>query len=409
MVGWEIKQRRKKISTPKELPPSKKGKPAETKKETISEHDKSPVQIFLEHPLIVVLPWFILLYLLYLGTFYYQLKRPDLLLPLGIHLRPAVDIHEPRQVLILGSMSSGTLQVQHELTKHLRLEIGHESSNTHSEFVRDGTISWIQVMRYLEPPTTKEAQMTAMTNLCASFTPSMGFHPAMYGPSKLKCSQRNTWDPCWSKECSKIVQQEWGCALKTTSHQCITPFAKVLHQVRHPLRTIESLVAKFCQGNNLEGTVHPSFVKFLEALFPPLPGHDYNYTDDSCVEAAAHYVLAFHQAIMSAQLEFLVDGIFAVETSTPCDIARLAGLLGNSSEAGVVYPPNAVRITRICSDTTSHANSVMKSDKHKINKGLVSLTWEDLHGGKHGSKRSPGDASLEKEVRGLAQQLGYNE
>lgn len=247
------KQRRKRTSKLQESSAPKTGKPTEDK-EAIAEDEKTAAQIFLEHPLIVALPWVIVLYLLYRSYYYFQLQRPDLLELLGIHLRPAVDIDQPRQVLILGSMSNGALQVQQGLTNHLQLEIGHETSDTQSEFVRDGTISWIRVLRYLEPPTTKEAQVKAMANLCASFTPQIGFHPSMYGPSKLNCSQRNTWDQCWSRECSKIVQQEWGCALTTTSHKCITPFAKVLHQVRHPLRIIESLVVQFCHGS-LEGTV----------------------------------------------------------------------------------------------------------------------------------------------------------
>jgi hypothetical protein len=405
MVKGEIKQRRKKTSISKESPASKTGKPAQAKDEkaVVPFDEKTAKQIVLEHPLVVVLPWFILVYILYRSYYYFQLQRPDLLEPFGIHLRPAVDMEQPRQVLILGSMSSGTLQVQHELSAHLRLEIGHESSDTHNEFVRDGTVSWIHVMRYLEPPTTKEAQLSVMLNLCTSFAPHMGFHPAMYGPSKKlhHCSDRRVWDQCWSRECYKIVQKEWGCALKSTSHNCITPFAKVLHQIRHPLRTIESLVVKFCLGG-LEGTVQPAFVKFSEALFP---GH--NYTEDSCVEAAANYVLAYNQAIMEAQLDFLIDGVFAVETSTPCDIAKLAGLLENKEAA--VYPPNAVRITKICGDNTSQANALMKSDKNKVNKGLVSLAWEDLQGGKHGSKRSQGNTSLESQVRELAQKLGYSE
>ena len=117
------------------------------------------------------------------------------------------------------------------------------------------------------------------------------------------------------------------------------------------MRTIESLVVKFCQGG-LEGTVQPAFIKFLEALFQ---GHE--YADYSCIEAAAHYLLAYNQAIMTAQLDFLIDGTFQVETSSPCDIAKLAGLYQSKDEQPV-YPPNAERIAGICSDNDSPAHAL---------------------------------------------------
>ncbi|CAB9522208.1 expressed unknown protein [Seminavis robusta] len=367
-------------------------------------NDKSPIQVFLEHPLVVVLPWFAIPYLLYNAYFFLQLQRPDFLEPFGISLRPPVGVEDPRQVLIVGSMSSGTMQVQHDLTTLLQLEIGHESSNSQTEFVRDGTVSWIHVMRYLEPPKSKEGQITAHENLCQQLTPQMGFHPAMYRPSQLGCSTRQTWNSCWSQECSQIIQREWGCALPNTPQTCQTPFRKVLHQVRHPLRTIESLVVKFCQGG-LDGDVSPSFQKFRQALFP---GRHYS-PDHSCIEAAAHYVLAYHHALLTAQAFSLIDAMFQVESSSPCDMARLAGFIATDQEAAdVVYPPNAEKVTRICA-TNENARAIMTPKTNKINVGLVSLQWEDLRGGKHGSVRETGDTSLEVEVRALVQKLGYEE
>jgi hypothetical protein len=58
-----------------------------------------------------------------------------------LSLRPAVRLTDERQVLILGSMGSGTQQVSEALRKLLKVEISHEFSNAESYFARDGTVS----------------------------------------------------------------------------------------------------------------------------------------------------------------------------------------------------------------------------------------------------------------------------
>ena len=66
--------------------------------------------------------------------------------------RPAVHLTDPRQVLIVGTISSGTSQVANDLKNKLGLEIGHENAVASWSFVRDGTVSWFHGIRYIPRP-----------------------------------------------------------------------------------------------------------------------------------------------------------------------------------------------------------------------------------------------------------------
>ena len=153
-------------------------------------------------------------------------------------LRAPVRVATPRAVLIVGTQSSGTTQMSAELGK-IGLEVAHETSDAQWEFARDGTISWLHALRFMPG----RADLAFTTAFCSRFRRSMGFHPAMFGPPELGCSYRKTWDDCWRSQCGVIARREWGCA---RSGSCETPFETSLLQLRHPLRTMESLAAKFC-------------------------------------------------------------------------------------------------------------------------------------------------------------------
>lgn len=166
-------------------------------------------QTFHRHPitrlsLIVLLP-----YGIYIAYLYIQLQKPhwvNRILPPQLHLRPAVAVTDERQVLIMGSMSSGTTQVVKSIKKIFggKIEIGHEDSNTAWSYVRDGTVSWFYFIRYLptsnsrgfwkkkeDPAKSIEIRTKACFDICGDGTlPSndehfkiiekMGFHPIMY-------------------------------------------------------------------------------------------------------------------------------------------------------------------------------------------------------------------------------------
>lgn len=360
-------------------------------------------QTFTSHPLIQILPIFLIPYTIYQGYYFLRLARPDLVstATLGlVKLRPALALGDERQLLVVGSMSSGTVQVAADLHNTLQLEVGHEASDAQNFFVRDGTVSWFHIIRFLPPPESTEVAVKGWTRLCTNFTDNMGFHPRMYKPSS--CSNyEGKWSRCWAHQCLRTLQSEWSCAWEGT---CETPFQTTLHQVRNPLRTIESLVAKFCRGG-LNGTIHPSFTMFSSVLFP---GSDLK--EASCIEAAASYVVDYNLALIEAREKGLVSDMYQIEETSPCDVARMAGLLEKEK---VLYAPHYERIVRLCdivfaSDASNRAQQVMISTKHKINVGLVGLDWDDLQGGKHGSQRPEGDTALVDRVRNLMVSLGYD-
>jgi hypothetical protein len=343
-------------------------------------------------PLFCIVACAMMPYVVYVCYLFVLLQHPDLIAKatLGIvHSRPAVGLKDPRQLLIVGTMSSGTSQVADDMRTKLNLEIGHENADTKWNFVRDGTVSWFHGTRYLEWKTSDSKEgvrRRSFSELCSTFTDFMGFHPNMYrdGP----CSPREKWSSCWIRECLHILHQEWGCALRNA---CVTPFVTTLFQTRHPVRTVESLVAKFCEGDNLSGNTHPSFLRFAGALFPHR-----DFLNMSCVEAAGFFVVEYSRSMLAAMQLGKIAARYKVEESTPCDIAVMAGF-DNS------------RSMLVCNDPSPHpAKEPMRSSKFTVNRGKLNLRWEDFLGGKHGSKRRQGDPELRDLMESLCVDLDYD-
>ena len=337
-------------------------------------------------------------YCLYVAYLYLVLQRPELLFFLP--LRPAVNETDPRQLLIVGTMSSGTSQVAHDLQKQLQLEVGHENADTAWNFVRDGTVSWFHGIRFLDTFANDDeafnTRRRSFSTICVKHWQAMGFHPSMYRQGT--CSTRSKeWSPCWMRECLRVLHREWGCGLREDG--CVTPFAVALWQTRHPLRTMESLVTKFCIGG-LSGKTQPSFVKFAGALFPQ---HD--FAGMSCVEAAGYYVVEYCHAMLTAMENGAISARYKVEEASPCLIAKLAGF-GDPKTA--IYPAHTKRLQAICESPNLHsAKEPMLSTKFAVNKGQLTLDWDDLLGDKHGSTRKQGDSKLRDLVKNLCQQLDY--
>ncbi len=379
-----------------------------------------------KNPFFVITAVILMPYALYNAYLYLFLQHPELLSFIYPSIRPAVQLNDPRQLLIVGTIGSGTTQVVADLTNNLGLEIGHENAEASWSFVRDGTVSWFHGIRYIPRPGGTDDINNVKTNtsnerisftsqvkdLCRELQPKMGFHPFMFRDGK--CSLRQSWGDCWRDECEDIVKREWGCGLRSSNNQrhrdntllhqrrddCETPFNKVVHQVRHPLRTIESLVAKFCIGG-VEGNVQSSFLIFANALFP-----QHNFSEMSCIEAAGYYVDEYNSAIVKARVLKMVDDTFQVEEATPCDIAKKGGFMNKDS----VYRPTRDRVLKVCNreSSNSDANQLMKSTKNRYNTGLVSLHWDDLLGGKHGSRKKVGERDLQNRIKKLTHNLGYD-
>ena len=401
------------------------------RKKTAATATAPPAEKIHKNPLFVITAVILMPYALWNTYLYVFLQHPELISFLYPTIRPAVKLHDTRQLLIVGTISSGTSQVARDLKNNLGLEIGHENAEASWSFVRDGTVSWFHGIRYIARPgmdtnvkTNNNAggennNMTFLTQveyLCRELQPQMGFHPFMFRDGK--CSLRQSWGDCWRDECEDIVKKEWACGLRNTSDKrddtamlrpqrrddCETPFNKVLHQVRHPLRTIESLVAKFCIGG-IEGKVQPAFLIFANALFP-----QHKFAEMSCIEAAGYYVDEYNSAIRKARELGLVDDYFQVEEATPCQIAKAAGFMDPDSNS--VYSPSRDGVLKLCAGESigidGAANQLMKSTENRYNTGLVSLQWDDLMGGKHGSKKKSGDEDLQKRIKRLTRTLGYS-
>jgi len=363
--------------------------------------DKSFWYRFSRHPLGISLMCLTLIPILLLGRSasagfpYFRLKNPEMvnsLLPF-FKLRPSMGENDARQVLIVGTMSGGTRQVASDLSEKLGLEVDHELSDAQTYFVRDGSVWWFHAIRYLPKPPAK-----TIAAFCADATFNIGFHPKFYRSGI--CPEDIAWSQCWAKECFDILSNDWGCAASNT---CQPHFAKVLHQVRNPAFTVESLVAKFCEGGTLPaGKMKDTFVKFSNGMF----GQKHNFSEYSCIEGAGHYVVEYHNAMIKARQDGFIDAMFKLEETSTCQVAKLAGFM---DESDCLYPPNYVQIQRICSVPENVANTPMKAKRyHKVNKGKIWLNWSDYEGSKHGSTLPKGDKTLVKAIRQLMLDLGYD-
>ena len=373
-------------------------------------------QVFWKHPLIRVIPYVLLPYVIYHTMYYVSLQSPNIVttLTLGIwKLRPIVHpTNDMKQVLILGSEINENKHLANGLAHRstlLNLEIGLETTNTFSYFCRDGTISWFHVMRYIKkrpwnmielntaaaatsdnqngnvidnPDEAKkqklqEIQYNAWKELCIDRTEGLVglFHPKHQIQSQCSSKSwipsfgRDEWSHCYARECLKIVNNMWGCAWKELEEEdgdhedtgdestkgCLPQFTKVLHQVRHPLRTIEKLNATFCGGNNDDDAsrekYRTSFISLISSWFPFEEGRTEgklqlrDYSALSCLDTMGVYVVEFHTTLLHAYDDGLVHGRFQIETTSPCEVVNMGGFLNPTT---VLYEPNLQKVSKQC-------------------------------------------------------------
>jgi hypothetical protein len=392
-------------------PPTATNEDSNTK-ETLSE-------TFFKHPLVRVFPFVLIPYIVWNAIYFITLQRPDIISrgSLGlINLRPALEPQDERQVLILGAEIAENRYVTEAMAKSLDLEIVHEAFDAKNYFCRDGSVSWFQIMRFLEPLNdvsgkgrefdnkNQVAQLATWKALCVGRNTSLveGFHPNQYEPSST-CSSRDKWSGCWAKECLETINSLWGCAWNEDK-PCKQQFSKVLHQVRHPIRAIELLNSTLCSNENLK----PSFMGLVKGWFL-----NRDWDSLSCLEAMAWYEIDFQNTLIKARDAGLVHGVFQIEKTSPCEVATQAGFL---DEFSAVYGPNAAKTSKLCHDESS-LNSDPQSPytftKFKKKSGVKipgydKLTFEDFEGGKHGSQLKAGDMTLVNELKKLVSNLGYD-
>ncbi|KAL9184410.1 hypothetical protein ACHAXT_002496 [Thalassiosira profunda] len=365
-------------------------------------------EVVSNHPLVRVGKYVFIPYLLYYARFYLRLQHPEYVSKATgglVNLRPVVHgADSPRQVLIVATPGSGTVQMASELKKKLGLEIGHETTDAAWDWTRDGTVSWFHGVRFFTEPKDSKERIESMAKICNSNVETisnMGFHPAAYGPPKNNCSYRSKWDECWRSECFVTLLKEWGCGVaKNDKKTCDIEFAKNIQQVRNPMHTLESLVVKYCVGG-LDGPVQEPFLVYASALFP---SHD--FYKDSCIEATGTFMVMYLEAMVEARMRGDIDAFYCIEESSACDVAEAAGLLSNST---TVYEPNHIRVKKICDNEGSSARKAVEKKLNAVNKDQVKLGWSDLGGGKHGNRKKKGDRSLEGRIKDLFSAFGYDE
>jgi hypothetical protein len=284
-------------------------------------------QVIRRHPLVWGLLLLGLPYVCHLGMRYIVLQNPhwipQLLLPTlqqqslnyGLPLiRPPVTLSSERQVLIVGSMSSGTSQVATEFARHFPgFELGHEDSDTLWKFVRDGTISWFHGIRFF-PPIDHTVNNYTLAHVCrVAFTfytssSNYGFGPTLFGtPQYQRSPLHPNFQRYWLDECQRILTAEYAC---TYSHSCPTPYRHTLLQVRDPWNITTSLVTKYCRASHnatLSQKPPPSVVKFLLVLLGPM----FQTSDDeakygpaapfsNCETLMAMYVITYYTILLDA-------------------------------------------------------------------------------------------------------------
>eukprot|EP00525_Craspedostauros_australis_P008144 CAMPEP_0198121484 /NCGR_PEP_ID=MMETSP1442-20131203/32286_1 /TAXON_ID= /ORGANISM="Craspedostauros australis, Strain CCMP3328" /LENGTH=461 /DNA_ID=CAMNT_0043780299 /DNA_START=80 /DNA_END=1465 /DNA_ORIENTATION=+ len=379
--------------------------------------DETLSSVFFSHPLVRLAPIFLLPYCLYQGVYHVSLKTPELVSSVTfgqVNLRPSHPLQDPRQVLILGPDITDNRLVATGLTKYLELEIGHEIFDTQNYYSRDGSTSWFQFMRFLDSNKNKRASQL-IHSMCLNRTADFiqHFHPQQYdhdgcsAPSMLgiPLPHQTQWSNCWALKCAKLISNDLGCAweeLTTASKdvvfdsdfdvQCTVPFVRVLHQVRHPLRSIEQLHTTICHDDAMA----QSFASLTQSWFAMSP-------DLSCLDTMAWYVVHFHNTLLNARELGMVHAMFQLEHVSPCQIATEAGFLDPTA----VDDKLATKAQGVCEErgdaTDSHkfANAMQqwrKQQQQKSKEPLLELATVEAFA----------DADLQGALKKLITDLGYD-
>lgn len=330
-------------------------------------------QVIRRHPLFWGFVLFGIPYTTYLVFRWVVLQHP--FLP---GMRPAVTLLDPRQVLILGSMSSGTSSIAADLRGQQLLEVGHEDTDATWKFVRDGTVSWFHGIRYM-PTTDISDKMMRIAKTCAvswvitskSISGNHGFGPTLFGDPDYECP---FWHPnfkkCYLSSCHKQLLREFGCALEPDG--CQTPYQRTLLQTREPWKIIASLSAKYCYKNGkIDDSAYPQTLQdlltsagWVSANDPPLP----------CVTQMTEYVVNYYNIILEAGEKSSDITVYPIETTGICEVLRMAGL---DSPESTIWQDNHHRYESICSgENRSGEIEATRAKSNEINKGRVSR--EDL-------------------------------
>ncbi|KAG7362720.1 hypothetical protein IV203_026080 [Nitzschia inconspicua] len=429
-----IRRRKKASSKSKDGNKDKETKPASSPNDTnnLDDPNSTPADptlasVFFSHPLIRVGRFILIPYLLFHALNYIALQRPEWvgMATFGtMKLRPSVPTFDERQVLILGASIQDNKLMAAKLADTLKLEVAHETFDSLHNYCRDGSTSWYQIMRFLSyVPNTSDnrnkknntevgrQKVEAFQELCidrSSSLVSQFFDPRKYSPSD-ECSSREVWSQCWSRECFRTLRHLWDCTGNDNSNNlederfCMPSFRRILHQTRHPLSTIQLLNETYCSIEKIEH----SFRKIVAGFFP--------YRDweamSSCLELVSWYTWDFESTLLNARRAGVVEGMFPLESTSPCEVAALAEF---TDPAQALYTPHVDRLTKLCHSEESNKATSKHSfvpQNNKKNAEATAWTWENLMSAitEGTDKRSAQKASLIESLKSLSEDLGYGE
>jgi hypothetical protein len=378
-------------------------------KEREQKEEEKPWDVIRTHPAFLVLVFLVIPYSLSILWTQIVLQHPEIANQyLNMQLRPAVGMHDPRQLLIVGSMSSGTSQVTKDLVEHLHIEVGHEISDTTWNYVRDGTVSWFHGIRYLSPERRNLTQICLVAwslysadkiNFFQPFS-TYGIGPDLFGPPAFRLPHVHPhFSVAFLEFCLEDLQKEFGCGLTSS---CRTPFHQTLVQTRQPWKIVTSLVAKYCYhgstGDDHDSDFHlpyKSLVNLFRVMFPfekwfysELPQFKTLSARNICTNQMAAYVYRFYSELLKNTEPSL---IYPIETTPICHVAEKVGLLDLST---TVYKPNYESANKYCD---IFPNTGFGRSANQINKGRVDV----VH------LMAVADPSLVKGMKELYQSMGY--
>jgi hypothetical protein len=317
--------------------------------------------------------------------FYYTTK---------FRLRPALSMNETRQLLIVGSMSSGTSQVAHDLREFLQLEVGHEDSDTTQYAVRDGTVSWFHGIRFLDRSEPQE-RITTLVDICNvawrihSWDKIQWNYPwsnygtdlILFGPTNFSVPHFHpNFRKAYLQACQQTIFQELGCELTKSCRGA--PFQRILLQTRQPWRIVTSLVIKYCQGGEWDAPT--SLLLLFQAIYPNyahvwFPTTKNNSSQEEpvdgmiklkhCSDQMATYGYLWYNNLLDAfeklsrqettnrpgECESSLNyRVYPIENTTICQVASMAGFdilqdrQNGCNDNLVIYTPNIQPVHEFC-------------------------------------------------------------
>lgn len=316
-------------------------------------------------------------------------------------VRPPVRDDDPRQLLVVGTQSSGTTGMTDSL-KQLGLEVEHENSNSAETLCRDGTVSWFHGIRFF-PGRASDASLDALCRRAGSRT---GFHPRMFRNARSCWAEWFGWGDCWAQTCREVLAENWGCAHAADS-PCETPFARALLQVRHPLRVVESLGVKFCAS--ADAPLNRDLAALLAGLWPAdaarfgppdaAPSTDAARAEprssgSRCLVALGWYWTLYHESLLAALKSGVLHGWYRIESTPSCEVAKRAGF---DSTRTALFAPAAARYARACAEGVPAPSARKRTNQR--NRGLLHIEPSEI---------DALDAELGRRMRALARQFGYS-